>query len=177
MPNPDGCGDFYPIEPEWTRLEVENGALSAFPLPEGRGHTISRDGLTLIYASPSPPYSLHFRNTTDSTEHFLPLPPGPVEGEEIQAGGAIWSPDASSFVLSVAYGDPCGDNPLSFSLVRVDDLSAPAISVLIHGSPKLLRVLEWAPSHRILVKDWDNFSWWIDALTGQAMPAPSSGQP
>ncbi len=33
MPVPDGCGGFYPVESEWKMLDVENGALSALPLP------------------------------------------------------------------------------------------------------------------------------------------------
>lgn len=173
MPIPDGCGDFYPIESEWSVLDVTTGALSALSVPVGRGHTISPDARTMVYASASPPYNLHFHSTVDFSEQLIPLPLGATEGEAIQAGGAVWSPDGSSFVLSVAYGDPCGEEPLSFSIVRVDDVSGPVLYTLIDGSRKLLRVLLWDPSNRILVRDWNDYSWWIDSLTGQTVPAPA----
>jgi hypothetical protein len=171
-PVPDGCGDFYPIEAEWTVIDVEDGSLSSLSLPEGRGHTASPDGLTLVYQGLDPPFALRFRNTVDNSEVVLPLPPSPAEEQVVQAGGAVWSPDGSSLAISLAYGDACGDGPLSFAVVRLDDPSKPRLSTLIAQSPKLLHLQQWDPSGRILVTDWDSSSWWIDSTTGEIVSAP-----
>ena len=174
MATPDGCGDFYPIEDEWVALDVVDGSQSPFPLPEGRGHTVSPDGRTMIYASAGSPYRLVLRDLRTGTERFLPLPPPDDQNQEVQAGGAVWSPDGLSFALSVAYGDSCAERPLHFSVLRVDRLSDPSFLPLVQGSRKLLRLIRWDPSGPILVKDWDNYSWWIDSHTGESVPAPAS---
>ena len=171
MPTPDGCGDFYPVENEWIALSVEDGSLSTLTLPKGRGHTISPDGRTMIYASTTPPYVLIFLARLDSTEQVLPLPPPTAEVFDVQAGGAVWSPDGSSLALSVAYGDSCRDDPQSFSVLRIDDPSHPTLIPLIQGSPKLIRLLRWDPSGLILVRDWNGYSWWMDSRTGNPTEA------
>ncbi|HSB89890.1 MAG TPA: hypothetical protein VLD63_07695 [Anaerolineales bacterium] len=173
MATPDGCGDFYPIEDEWIALDVADGSQAPFPLPEGRGHTVSPDGETMIYASTSSPYRLVFRDLGTGTERLLPLPPPDNQNQEVQAGGAVWSPDGLSFALSVAYGDSCAELPLRFSVLRVDRLSDPSFLPLVKGSRRLLRLIRWDPSGPILVKDWDDYSWWIDSLTGEPVPAPA----
>jgi hypothetical protein len=155
MQDPDGCGDFYPVESEWVALNLDDGSLSIVPVPSGRGHTVSPDGQTMIYTNTTAPYGLVFRQFFTSTEVFLPLPASSDEALEVKAGGAVWSPNASSFAVSAAYGDSCGDGPLSFSVLRVDNLSDPTIRPLIEGSPKLLRILQW-DSDRILVRDGTN---------------------
>lgn len=177
MPVGDGCGDFYPEENEWAILDVADGTLSTLPLPVGRGHTISPDGRIMIYTSLTAPYRLHFRDISTSTEQVLPLPPPEDETLEVQAGGTVWSPDGASFALSVAYGDSCEGKPLSFSVLRVDDPSHPVLRPLVEHSDKLLRLIRWETNDRILVKDWNNYSWWIDAQTGQAVPAPEHQGP
>ena len=177
MPTPDGCGDFYPVEDEWIALSVADGSLSTLTLPDGRGHTISPDGQTMVYATSSPPYGLIFRNILASTEQFLPLPPPKHDATEVQAGGSVWSPDGSSLALSVAYGDSCRDDPLSFSVVRIDNLPNPSLVPLVEGSHKLLRLVRWETSDRILVKDWDNDSWWIDTRGGLPVQAPETQRP
>lgn len=174
MGTPDGCGDFYPIEDEWVALDVADGSQSPFSLPEGRGHTISPDGRIMIYASAGSPYRLIFRDLGTGTEWLLLLPPPDDQNQEVQAGGAVWSPDGLSFALSVAYGDSCAERPLHFSVLRVDKLSDPSFLTLVERSRKLLRLIRWDPSGPILVKDWDNYSWWIDSQTGEPVPAPDS---
>ena len=177
MPVGDGCGDFYPEEDEWVVLDVADGSPSTLPLPAGRGHTISPDGETMIYTSLTSPYSLHFRDIPTSTEQILLIPPPEDETQIVQAGGAVWAPDGNSLALSVAYGDSCEGKPLSFSVLRIDDLSNPVLHPLVEHSDKLLRLVGWETPDRILVKDWNNYSWWIDSQTGQAAPAPGSQGP
>jgi hypothetical protein len=174
MATPDGCGDFYPIEDQWVALDVTDGSMSPFPLPEGRGHTVSPDGRTMIYASAGSPYRLILRDLGSGTERFLPLPPPDDQNQEVQAGGAVWSADGLSLALSVAYGDSCAEGPLHFSVLRVDQLSDPSFLPLVVGSRKLLRLIRWDPSGPILVRDWDNYSWWIDSQTGEPVPAPAA---
>ncbi|HSF83482.1 MAG TPA: hypothetical protein VLA49_19745 [Anaerolineales bacterium] len=173
MPTPDGCGDFYPEEDQWVGLDVTDGLLSTLPLPPGRGHTISPDGGTMIYATSIPPFELRFREIQSGIEKSLPLPPSSEPKQEVQAGGWIWSPDGSSVALSVAYGDSCGDwTKLSFSVVRVDDLTNPTLVPLVERNAKLIRLLAWETPDRILVKDWNGYSWWMDSRNGQEAPAP-----
>jgi hypothetical protein len=177
MQTPDGCSDFYPIEDEWNALNVEDGSLTTLPLPDGRGHTISPDGTVMVYASARPPYGLHFRNTLTSTEEFLRLPVDEVDTREVQAGGIVWSPDGGAFALSVAYGDSCKPDALSFSILRVEDPAHPVFIPLIEESPKLIRMTIWDPSGRILARDWNGDSWWMDAQNGKIATAPDTYVP
>lgn len=173
MPTPDGCGDFYPEEDQWAVLDVLDGSLSNLPLPPGRGHTISPDGGTMIFATNIPPYGLRFRDTQSGEEGFLPFPPAAEDSLEIQAGGWVWSPDGASAALSIAYGDSCGDpGSLSFSVVRIDDLMTPSVVPLIEG-PNLVRLERWEAPHHILARDWGGYSWWMDSRTGETVPAPT----
>lgn len=172
MSTPDGCGDFYPVEDQWTVLDVEDGSLSSWPLPDGRGHTLSPDGQTLIYATTSPPFGLNIQDVRSGAEMFLALPPPPADPTELQAGGAVWSPDGASLALSIAYGDSCGAEPLSFSVVRIDDPGSPSLTPLIEYSPDLIRLVGWETSERILVRDWNAYSWWIDAVSGNTTQGP-----
>lgn len=173
MPTPDGCGDFYPVEDKWVVLDVADGSLSSLPLPPGRGHTISPDGGTMIYATSVSPFELRFRDTLSGTERSLPLPPSSDPEQEVQAGGWVWSPDGSSNALSITYGDSCGDpTELSFSVLRIDNLTNPTLVPLIEGNSKLIRLVDWATPDRILVKDWNGYSWWMDSRDGQEAPAP-----
>jgi hypothetical protein len=173
MPVPDGCGDFYPEEDQWVVLDVADGLLSTLPLPQGRGHTISPDGTTMIYATSLPPFELRFRDILSGAERSLPLPPAHGPEQEIQAGGWAWSPDGSSVALSVAYGNSCGDmTKLSFSVVRIDDLSNPSMVPLVERNADLIRPIAWDTPDRILVRDWNGYSWWMDARNGQEARAP-----
>jgi len=173
MPTPDGCGDFYPEEDVWMALDVNDGSLAPFPLPPGRGHTISPDGGTMIYATSVSPFELRFRDTLSGAERSLPLPFSSNPQKEVQAGGWVWSPDGSSVALSIAYGDSCGDpTGLSFSVVRIDNINNPTLVPLIEGSSKLIRLVDWETPGRILVKDWNGYSWWMDSRDGQKAPAP-----
>jgi hypothetical protein len=173
MPTPDGCGDFYPEEDQWVELDVADGSVSTLPLPPGRGHTVSPDGEIMIYATGVSPYELRFRNIRSDAEMSLPLPASRYPEQEVQAGGWVWSPDGSSVALSVAYGDSCADRTeLSFSVMRVDGMANPRLIPLIENSPELIRLVRWGTADRILVKDWNGYSWWIDSRSGQEAPAP-----
>jgi hypothetical protein len=177
MWNPDGCGDFYPLEDTWAAINVDDGSTSTLSLPEGRGVTISPDGRTMIYATTSPPYGLVFSDRVDSTEQFLALPPPADEVFDVQAGGAVWSPDGSSLALSVAYGDSCKDDPQSFSVLRIDNPLHPSLFPLVHGNTDLIRLLRWDSSNLILVRDWNGYSWWMDSHTGATTEAPPTTGP
>jgi hypothetical protein len=172
MPVGDGCGEFYPLEDRWTGVDVEDGSLSTLVLPEGRGTTISPDGRTLIYASTAPPHTLTFKDRLNGTEQALLLPSPSRKVSDVQAGGIVWSPDGSSFALSVAYGDSCLNGPLSFAVLRVDDPSHPTLVPLIQGSPDLIRLKRWDTAGPILVQDWNGESWWMDSQTGLPTTAP-----
>jgi hypothetical protein len=172
MQNPDGCGDFYPIEEAWVGVSVADGSSSTLVLPTGRGHSLSPDGTTLVYASASPPYAIHIRALETLKESILILPRAEEGPDGVQAGGVAWSPDGKSFAFTAAYGDPCAFEGLSFSILRVDDGAQPSLAVLIGESSKLLRIRKWPTQEKLLIEDWDGYSWWIDAERGGITSAP-----
>lgn len=166
----DGCGDFYPVDHAWQRLDVQTGQVDSIDLPSGRGHMFSPDESLLAYATDSPAVELVIVTTADQSEIKIPLPVLAAENQIPQAGGIRWSPDGKHLVLAAASGDICGSSTIEFYLftVQVSDLS---VETLYKGKD-FIRPLEWKSAGKVRVMDWNSKSWWIDSVTGEIATAP-----
>jgi hypothetical protein len=167
-----GCGDFFPLISSWQRLDVETGQVSDFPLPTGRGHAFSPDDAYLAYASAGVPVQIHLLELSPGAEQsWLLLTPG-ATSDTAQAGNLLWSPTGEAFLVVAASSAFCAEPELEFTLWRID-LAAPEPTVLVSEGEDLLWPLRWVDDS-ILVRDWDQRTWWIDALNGQMTTAPEA---
>jgi len=87
----------------------------------------------------------------------------------MRAGNIVWSPNEKAFVLAVAThpGDP---DHWVHSVVRVDRATL-AQKALIREDKRLFFIVEWPQVAKVLLRDKDGNSWWLDATTGQVTMA------
>ncbi|MRS03779.1 hypothetical protein EG832_11250, partial [bacterium] len=115
----DGCGDFYPVDKNWQRIDVQTGVVDRIDLPPGRGHMSSPDESLLAYTTDSKDVDLVILTTTDQSEIKIPLPIIAAKDQVPQAGGIRWSPDGKQLILAAATGDICGPSAIEFYLFTV----------------------------------------------------------
>lgn len=166
----DGCGDFYPVDQTWQRLDVQTGQVDSIDLPPGRGHMFSPDESYLAYTTDSTEVELVILNTADQTEIRIPLPIVAAEGQIPQAGGIRWSPDGKRLILAAASGEICGSSVIEFYLFTVQ-VSDRSVETLYQGKV-FIRPLEWSSAGKVRVMDWNSKSWWIDSVSGEITTAP-----
>lgn len=164
-----GC-DFFPVDSKWQRLNVATGQVTDFPLPLGRGHAISPDESTIAYVSPDTPLHISLHDIQSGQEQKVLLPIDP-NLEAAQAGDILWIPDGNAVILSIATGDGCNSSVLNFYLMRVDIRSRGTIE-LVGNSKDLLRPLRFELPNHLLVRDWNGYTWWMDATSGKLIAAP-----
>jgi hypothetical protein len=158
-----GC-DFFPVDSQWQRLHVDTGQVNDFLLPLGRGHAISPDGSTIVYASPDAPLYLSLYDIQSGQEEKVPLPIDPNQ-KTAQAGDILWTPDGRAVLLSIATGDACSSSRPNFYLMRVE-INTRKIIELVGNSQDLLRPLRLEQPNHVLIRDWNGYTWCIDATSG-----------
>lgn len=163
-----GC-DFFPVDSKWQRLNVDTGQIIDFLLPLGRGHVISPDESTIAYASLDTPLHISLCNIQSGQEQRLLLPIDP-NIKAAQAGDILWTQDGNAVILSIATGN-CNSSSLNFYLMRVDINSLDVID-LVGDSKDLLRSLRLESPNHLLIRDWNGYTWWIDATSGKPTGAP-----
>ena len=164
-----GC-DFFPVDSKWQRLSVDTGQVTDLPLPFGRGHAISPNESIIAYISPDPPLyvSLHGIQGGQEQKVLLPIDPNL---EAAQAGDILWTSDGSAVILSIATGDACNSSDLNFYLIRVE-INTLDINELVGNSNDLLRPIKFEVPNHLLVRDWNGYTWWMDATSGETIAAP-----
>jgi len=173
---PDGCGSPFKRNSEIRRVDVRDGQVTDVPVPAGYEHTISPDETTIAYISLEEPLQLVIHNIQNATEQKVLLPIQASEAGKAEAGNIVWSPDGIALVLIIANGPLCQEVTPTFSVMRID-VATLTPTILVSSDHRLLRVQEWSNDGRILLKDWDNYSWWIDATTGELVSAPVTPTP
>ncbi|HKZ83461.1 MAG TPA: hypothetical protein VJ793_07360 [Anaerolineae bacterium] len=173
---PDGCSPPFDTHADIRYVDVNTGQVTDVLAPEGFEHAVSPDEAIMAYIAPSEPLQLALRNMQTAVEQMLPLSIQSSGSGEPEAGNIVWSPDGTALVLTIANGALCESKTPLFSLVRVD-VPTLTLTTLIPSDRRLLRAQEWSVDGRILLKDWDNNSWWIDAATGQVTSAPKTPVP
>jgi len=163
-----GC-DFFPIDSKWQRLNVITGQVSDFLLPLGRGHAISPDESTIAYTSPDTPVHILLYDIHSAQEQKVLLSIDP-NLEAAQAGDILWTLDGSAVILSMATGD-CNSSTLNFYLMRVD-INTMDITELVGKSKDLLRPVRLESTNHLLIRDWNGYTWWMDATSGEPITAP-----
>lgn len=167
---PDGCSDIYPIEESWQMLDIQSGEVTTFDLPVGRGHRFSPDETLMAYVSEDQPLELVILDVTTQTEKRSTLLSADLAAESAQAGQIVWSLDGDELILVVVSGDICAlEKPTYYlKVVRLEDLSVRSL----YEGDDLVTPLMWADDGKILVKDWNSRSWWMDSTTGKVTTAP-----
>lgn len=165
----DGCSDFFPLEDSWKQLDILTGMVTPFELPAGRGHQFSPDETLLAYTAAVPPLELVVRDMAAQTEKRVVLLPAET-AEDVQGGRILWSPTGDEVILAVQVGKVCeGQKPAYYLLVvHLEDMKVRTMNT----GEDYLFPLAWDTSGKILVKDWNSKSWWIDAATGEITTAP-----
>jgi len=166
----DGCGDFYSIETNWQRFDVQSGQVDKFDLPAGRGHMFSPDESTLAYIPETAPTNLVLLEVSTQTETRVALPITLEDGQIPQAGGILWSPDGDQIILAAANGNICETKQLEFYLItiQISDLEVETL----YQSKDFIRPLAWGANDKMRVMDWNSKSWWIDSTSGEITTAP-----
>ncbi len=168
----DGCGDFYPVDQKWQRLDVQTGKVDSIDLPSGRGHMFSPDESLLAYTTGSAEVELVILNTTDQSEIKVALPVNPAKDQVPQAGGIRWSPDGKQLILAAASGEICGSSAIEFYIFIVQRSNL-KVNTLYEGKD-FIRPLEWRSAGKVRMMDWNSKSWWIDSTTGEITTAPGN---
>lgn len=165
----DGCSDFLPLEDSWKQLDILTGMVTPFELPAGRGHQFSPDETLLAYTTALPPLELVVRDVSTQTEKRVVLLPAETV-DDVQGGRILWSPTGDELILAIQAGKVCeGQKPAYYLLVvHLEDMK---LRTMYEGEDYLFP-LTWDASRKILVKDWNSKSWWIDAVTGEITTAP-----
>jgi hypothetical protein len=102
------------------------------------------------------------RDLATGVEREMRLDPG----QNYAAGQIVWSPDGAALALTLAI-HPCSfgwAESVSVVLVEVTTLKQ---TTLIHEDKRLFTTAEWSAPDRILLKDDDGNSWWMDLETRQ----------
>lgn len=167
----DGCSELYSLDTAWQRVDIETGEVIELALPSGRAHTLSPDGTWLAYIAPEPPLRVVVERLDGKQEAELDLDAAGWASEGTQAGDLVWSPDGASLALALASDTVCGATRPEYALARID-WQAGSITLLAGYSASRVMPLEWPLAGRILVRDWNGYTWWIDDATGEVTTAP-----
>lgn len=166
----DGCGEFFPVEKAWKRLDTQTGEVDAIDLPLGRGHAYSPDDSMLAYTTAETPLQLVIQELQSEEEQLIPLLPDVQYQVNAQGGKIVWSPEGDALILAAATGNICDDPLPTFYLFSLQITDMRPVS--LYEGKDYIRPLEWDTSGKILVKDWNSKSWWIDAVSGKITTAP-----
>lgn len=166
----DGCGEFFPVEQAWKRLDTATGEVDAIDLPLGRGQAFSPDDALLAYTTAESPLQLVIQELPAEEEQVIPLLQGVQSQVNAQGGKIVWSPEGDALILAAATGNICDDPLPTFYLFTLQIADMRLVS--LYEGKDYIRPLEWDTSGKILVKDWNSKSWWIDAANGKITTAP-----
>ena len=164
-----GC-DFFPVDSKWQRLNVDTGQVTDYSLPLGRGHAISPDESTIAYVRLEIPLHISLHSIQSGQEQTVLLP---IDSnlDAAQAGDILWISDGSAIILAIATSDGCNSSSLNFYLMRVD-VNTLYINELVGNSKDLLHPVRFELPNHLLVRDWNGYTWWMDATSGETIAAP-----
>jgi hypothetical protein len=160
LPVPDGCALFVNGS-DLHRVDLSDGCMTEI-VPSGAWWlSLSPDETTLAYIRWSgEALELILHDLTTGAERQTQF------GAQYSQGGSIvWSPDGTALMLTLA-SSPCDPRNWTQSVVRVD-LSTMTQTTLIRDDGRLFATMEWPEAGRVLLRDNDGNSWWMDAVTEQ----------
>jgi hypothetical protein len=161
-PVPDGCAVFVNGS-DLQRVDLETGRVKEMLAPGAWWLSLSPDEEQLAYIYwNGKALEIVIRNLATEAERRTKLEGA---GDDSQAGGIVWSPDGKAFVLTVAT-HPCDPENWIHSIVWVDRVTL-SQKVLIHEDKRLFSIVEWSQPGKVLLKDKDGNSRWMDVVTGQ----------
>lgn len=161
-PVPDGCVVFVNGS-DLQQVDLNSGRVKEIVPPKARWLSVSPDEKNVAY--------IYWNgNALDVILHDLATArertANLVTGENVQAGNIIWSPDAQALMLTVAIRPCTGKWADSTSIVRVD-ISTLKQTILIREDKRLFTTDQWSATDKVLLRDADGQSWWMDTATGQ----------
>ena len=166
-PIPEGCSLFFNAS-DLHRVDLSSGEITQIVPGVGSWLSLSPDVKTLVYYG-FREASLTVRDLTTDHERALKLSP---DSGLVQAIAAIvWSPDSSTFIMTVAT-DPCTGRPSKIvdaaatSIIRVD-VATLKPAILINTDARLFITLDWPTAQRVQLEDKNGNHWHMDATTGE----------
>jgi hypothetical protein len=166
------CEFFSVPDTTWERLNLISGQIDEFPLPFGYEHARSPAGDLLAYITYDPELALVIHDSSSQEEKRIDLPVDRLGPGEKAAGGLAWDPGGSSLILTLSAGTLCDQESPDFALVRLNVQTQEVIWQ--ENIDSLVTAQLWHPSGKILLKDWNGYTWWINAASGKitsAVPA------
>lgn len=168
-PVPDGCAVFVNGS-DLQRVDLNTGRVQEILPPGAWWLSLSPDEEQVAYIYwNGEALEIVLRDLATRAERRARLEAG--QGDS-QAGNIVWSPNGKTFVLAVAT-HPCDPDHWVNSIVRVDRATL-AQKVLIREDKRLFSIVEWPQAARVLLRDKDGNSWWLDATTGRVVTAQAT---
>jgi hypothetical protein len=165
-PVPDGCAVFVNGS-DLQRVDLNTGRVQEMLPPGAWWLSLSADEKQVAYIYwNGEALEIVLRDLATGAERRAKLE---ADRDDSQAGNIVWSPNGKTFVLAVAT-HPCDPDNWVNSIVRVERATL-AQKVLIHEDRRLFSIEEWPQAAKVLLRDKDGGSWWIDATTGQVTMA------
>ena len=151
------------------QVDLANGQVTEVPVPDGYAHTISPDERRIVYMSRTePPELVIYDRVTESEQRVAFWDALFSEPRALrEAGSMVWSPDAAASAGSLffaARNGPMGDG-VEFAVARLD-ITSLTVTPLIRGETRLIWPQKVVDG-RLLVRDWNGLTWWIDVRTGE----------
>jgi Tol biopolymer transport system component len=159
---PDGCGLFAGGS-DLQQVDLATGQINEIPATAGVGQALSPDDATLALVRRTPETtSLVLHDLLSGQEREMTL----AEGNALQAGRLVWSPDGSSVVLTLAH-EPCAAG-WAHSIVQVD-ITTLTLTTLVEKDERRFWSTEWA-ENKIRLEDVQGNGWWLSLESGQIDP-------
>lgn len=159
----DGCPVFHSISAV-REIDLETGQVTDIIPYAGSALAFSSDETQLAYGT------FTVRDLITGLERYIPIEPTSLS----DVGEIVWSPDGRAVMLTVLASELCA-NELRFSIVRVE-ADTLAQTTLVNADARQFFVVEWPASNRVVLRDKDGTTWWMDATTGElllsATPTP-----
>jgi hypothetical protein len=172
------CEFFSVAHTTWQRLDLITGQIDDFSLPFGHEHAISPVGNRLAYITYDPELALVIHDLSSLEEKRIDLPLDTLTAGKKAAGGLVWDAGGRSLVLTLSTGTLCDQERPKFALVRLN-VQSQEVTWQEHIDTLVTAQL-WHPSGKILLRDWNGYTWWINSASGRiasAVPAAPTATP
>lgn len=163
-PVPDGCALFVNGS-DLLRVDLATGAVTQLAPPVGSSLALSPDETQLAYVGWGRDTELVVQPLHGGESVRVPLA---TEGDAVQAGNIIWSPDGQSVLVTIAF-NPCLEGQWTQSIVRVD--LAPVLqTTLLDRDARRPDTVSWNDATRAQLRDGAGHDWWLNVTTGEVSP-------
>ena len=156
----DGCATFVNGSDLW-RINLSTGEQMQVMPARALWLSLSPDERTIAYIAQGRPLRLVLRDVQTGNERQLTLQ---TENDAL-AGRSVWSPEGGALALTIAENS-CRTGHFNYGIMHVK-VATLAQTMLVSNDARLLETVEWPERDKLVLRDTDGQTWWLNPATRQ----------